>query len=54
MSVVVEFPDEVDTPLDVPARTRFAKYKGLKSIRNSIWDPMVCLSFGFSLIIRCH
>ncbi|RHN44992.1 putative ribosome biogenesis protein BMS1/TSR1 [Medicago truncatula] len=38
-----EFPDEVDTPLDVPARTRFAKYKGLKSIRNSIWDPMESL-----------
>ncbi|RZC77042.1 hypothetical protein C5167_001221, partial [Papaver somniferum] len=36
-----EYPDEVDTPLDVLAKVRFCKYQGLKSLRTSVWKDKV-------------
>nr|XP_020509568.1 pre-rRNA-processing protein TSR1 homolog [Labrus bergylta] len=46
------FPDEVDTPLDVAARIRFQRYRGLKSFRSSPWDPMENLPLNYSRIFQ--
>ncbi|EDO05246.2 hypothetical protein BBOV_I001620 [Babesia bovis T2Bo] len=35
----LSFPDEVDTPVDIPARERFHKYRALRSIKEGAWDP---------------
>lgn len=47
-----EFPDEVDTPVGVQARTRFARYRGLKSFRTSSWDPKEQLPRPYSRLFQ--
>jgi len=45
-----EFPDEVDTPRDMPARERFARYRALQSFRSSPWHPKENLPDSYSKI----
>ena len=47
-----EFPDEVDTPPDVAARQRFARYRNLQSFRSSPWHPRENLPPDYARIFQ--
>ena len=46
----VEFPDEVSVPPGTVYRERFARYRGLKSLRDSEWDVKEGLPLPYSQI----
>ena len=46
----LQWPDEVDYPMDTVCRERFARYRGLKSVRESEWDVKENLPVEYSQI----
>ncbi|TMW60731.1 hypothetical protein Poli38472_000773 [Pythium oligandrum] len=47
-----EFPDEVDIPGDQSGRIRFARYRGIKSMRTSYWDPKESLPMDYARLFQ--
>lgn len=48
----LEWPDEVITPRNTPARVRFQKYRGLKSFRTTPWNPKENLPPNYARIYQ--
>lgn len=48
----MDFPDEVDTPHDIPARVRFEKYRSVANIKTCNWDPFESLPKEYAKIWR--
>ena len=46
----LQWPDEVDYPMDTVCRERFARYRGLKSVKESEWDVKENLPVEYSQI----
>lgn len=46
------FPDEMDTPDDISARLRFARYRALLSFRSSPWHPKENLPQDYARIFQ--
>ncbi|PBK73585.1 ribosome biogenesis protein tsr1 [Armillaria solidipes] len=48
----LSFPDELDTPQDVSAQTRFQRFRGMRSFRTSPWDPFENLPRDYARIFQ--